>query len=177
MTAEESYNQLVQDTHVAITDMADMLVKQGHRNIVCAGRQSANFDVAMEYFKAKNIKCTLVEEVSNLDDFPDYHAIGRQLVKKILALPKKPTAIIFSNDARALGGMRALMEAGYSIPGDFSIVGCDNIPGSELFHPALTTIELAYTAGVDAAVEMILQQKMNEHYILPGKLIERESTS
>jgi DNA-binding LacI/PurR family transcriptional regulator len=175
----KKYNQLVQDFDTMGKEITDMLFEQGHRNIVCAGgevREDGKFKSIAKNFKGKNIKCSIILEDSYLGDFPDYQAIGRQLIDKILDMPERPSAIIFSNDARALGGMRALRDAGFSIPDDFSIIGFDNIPSSELFHPALTTVESGYLAGAEAAVEMILNQKMNDYYILPGKLIEREST-
>jgi LacI family transcriptional regulator len=174
------YNQLVQNLNAAGHMVGDMLFKQGHRRIVCAGGgttiRNYKFDGIVEVFQGHNLKCTIVPDDSALGNSPDYRAIGRQLVNKILALPELPTAIVFSNDERALGGMCALLKAGYVIPEDFSIVGFDNIPGSELFHPALTTVESGYTSGVDATVKMITEQKMGGFYVLPQELIIREST-
>ena len=72
--------------------------------------------------------------------------------------------------------MILLREGGFAIFEDFSIVGFDSIPGADIFHPALTTVELGYAAGAEMAVEMILQRKLSETYILPQKLIIREST-
>ncbi|MCF6174435.1 MAG: LacI family transcriptional regulator [Victivallaceae bacterium] len=170
------YNQLIKDPRAAGFKMADMLINKAHQHIVCAGSASEQFDAIEEKFKGSDVKCSTIIEDAPLGDFPDYQAIGRHLVDEILALPDQPTAIVFSNDARALGGMRALREAGFAIPEDFSIVGFDNIPGADLFHPALTTVELGYVAGAEMAVKMIFQRKLDETYMLPQKLIIREST-
>ena len=52
---------------------------------------------------------------------------GYQATKKLIASGEKFTAIYAVNDLMALGAMRALQEAGLSIPADVSVVGCDNI--------------------------------------------------
>ncbi|WP_431879516.1 LacI family DNA-binding transcriptional regulator [Micromonospora marina] len=50
------------------------------------------------------------------------------------------TAVFAANDQMALGLLRALEEAGRSVPGDISVVGFDDLPESEFFHPPLTTV-------------------------------------
>jgi len=36
--------------------------------------------------------------------------------------------------------MSAMHDAGLQVPGDVSVVGFDDIPEAEFFHPALTTV-------------------------------------
>lgn len=50
------------------------------------------------------------------------------------------TAILCGNDDIALGVMRAMYEAGRSVPADVSIVGFDDEPYARFFTPALTTV-------------------------------------
>ncbi|WP_371682316.1 substrate-binding domain-containing protein [Micromonospora sp. WMMA2032] len=50
------------------------------------------------------------------------------------------TAVFAANDQMALGLLRAFEEAGRSVPGDISVVGFDDLPESEFFHPPLTTV-------------------------------------
>ncbi|MFA9377782.1 MAG: LacI family DNA-binding transcriptional regulator [Lachnotalea sp.] len=56
--------------------------------------------------------------------------------------PKLPTAFFVDNDMIALGAMKALVECGYKIPEDVSIIGFDDIPFSEIASPRLTTIRV-----------------------------------
>jgi len=44
------------------------------------------------------------------------------------------------NDLLAVGAMRAIHAAGFSIPGDISLVGFDDIPIAKYIEPALTTL-------------------------------------
>jgi LacI family transcriptional regulator len=76
---------------------------------------------------------------------------GRDLVKRFLALPERPTAIVCASDALALGLAKGLLEAGLKIPEDVSLVGFDNSPEAEMFWPGLTSVaqpsrEMARTA-------------------------------
>jgi LacI family transcriptional regulator len=49
-------------------------------------------------------------------------------------------ALFCSNDQMALGALWASEHLGLRVPGDLAIVGYDNIPESEFFHPPLTTV-------------------------------------
>ena len=50
------------------------------------------------------------------------------------------SAVFAANDDSAIGCINALREAGYSVPDDVSIVGCDDIELSKWFVPALPTL-------------------------------------
>jgi DNA-binding LacI/PurR family transcriptional regulator len=57
-----------------------------------------------------------------------------------LAGDRAVTAIFVANDQMALGVLRALHEAGRSVPAEVSVVGFDDIPEAAYFLPPLTTI-------------------------------------
>lgn len=63
-------------------------------------------------------------------------------MKKVLALPRKPTAVVAISDKTAFGAMSAIREAGLSIPGDIAIVSIDNVADSVYTHPPLTTYHI-----------------------------------
>lgn len=65
---------------------------------------------------------------------------GYRAAKSLLAENPTFTAIIAANDGMALGAMRALHEAGSTVPQDISVVGFDDIPESAYFTPPLTTV-------------------------------------
>lgn len=68
-------------------------------------------------------------------------SFGAVLAKKVLELRRdQPTALVCLNDCLAVSAVRALQEAGRSVPGDFSVIGFDNTPESEWGNPPLTTV-------------------------------------
>ena len=65
---------------------------------------------------------------------------GYDAMKRILSSKVTPTALFAGNDTLAIGAMRAVREAGFSIPDDFAVVGYDDIPAAAFENPPLTTI-------------------------------------
>ena len=83
--------------------------------------------------------------------------------------------------AVAIGAIKAIREAGYSIPEDISIVGFDDIPFSAVTMPALTTMRISRSQMGTLAVDLIRKRIKNldwpgMHMHIGGKLIVRNST-
>lgn len=90
-------------------------------------------------------------------------------------------AIVSDNDSVAIGAIKAIREAGYSIPEDVSIVGFDDIPFSAVTMPALTTMRISRSQMGTLAVDLIRKRIKHPdwpgmHMLIGGKLIERNST-
>lgn len=64
---------------------------------------------------------------------------GYQAGQAFAAMPEV-TAVVSANDEMALGLLHAFHQAGRQVPSQVSIVGFDDIPGSEHFWPPLTTV-------------------------------------
>ncbi|MFW6868395.1 LacI family DNA-binding transcriptional regulator [Nocardioides sp. CPCC 206347] len=67
------------------------------------------------------------------------------------------SAIFVGNDAMALGVLKALHEAGRSVPDDVSVVGFDDVPESAFYWPALTTVVQAFPELGRRAVELTVR--------------------
>src|SRR5699024_7103335 len=61
--------------------------------------------------------------VANIDS---EYKIGYDLTKELLAEQREVTAIVGLNDMIAFGILDALQEEKYKVPGDISVMGCDN---------------------------------------------------
>lgn len=106
------------------------------------------------------------------------------VIRQILTLPERPTAIVAANDLVALDVLRVAAEIGLSIPDDVSVVGFDNIPESALATPPLTTIsQPLHQLGIRAvnlAVETLEREApatAPERITLPTSLVVRSSTA
>ena len=64
--------------------------------------------------------------------------------------------MVCPNDELALGAVRAVHEAGLSVPEDVSVTGFDGIPLADVMTPTLTTLRQDFTAAGRAAVELLL---------------------
>ena len=69
------------------------------------------------------------------------YKIGYELTKELLEETDDVTAIVGLNDMIAFGIMDALHEAKLRVPGDVSVMGCDNTLFAKLHKVSLTTIE------------------------------------
>lgn len=67
------------------------------------------------------------------------------------------TAVVAYNDLVAIGLMREAQSNGTKVPANLSIIGFDNIFGSDFTSPGLTTIEMNLDRVGAEAVSAILQ--------------------
>jgi DNA-binding LacI/PurR family transcriptional regulator len=103
-----------------------------------------------------------------------------------LDLPDRPTALVCYNDMMAIGVLKGLQQAGFRIPGDFSVTGFDNIVFSGYTQPPLTTFDQPKRfIGMEAAhlILGLLKSPAGEEAIsqprirmLKGRLLVRKST-
>lgn len=104
---------------------------------------------------------------------------GYDAARRMMAEAEPPTAIFCASDLSAIGAMKALAEAGLSVPGDVSVVGFGDFPVAKFLHPGLTSVRLPLSElGATAAREMLRMaqgQKVEDLY-LPCDLIVRDTS-
>lgn len=73
-------------------------------------------------------------------------------MEKILAGPRRPTAVMCSNDMTALGVLHKAYRAGLTVPHDLSVIGFDDIHMARVMIPPLTSIQMSRIELARAAV-------------------------
>jgi LacI family transcriptional regulator len=106
---------------------------------------------------------------------------GMTAMTELLSLRDRPTAVLTANDLTAIGGMRAAMKMGFSIPGDLSVIGFDDIDLSDIIHPPLTTLRLSRHELAQVFFGALEHLKSSPHskgkqYSVKTSLVVREST-
>lgn len=88
------------------------------------------------------------------------------------------TAVIAFNDLMAFGVMRRLAERGVGVPAEVSVVGFDDIFGSDFCSPSLTTLASPAEEIGRAAVRLLLEPAGARAHsvVLPTHLVIRDST-
>ncbi len=104
--------------------------------------------------------------------------------EKILKNHPDITAIFYASDMMAVGGLKALKEAGLKVPEDVSVLGFDDIELAKIIDPALSTLrQPRYKMGYLGMEKLIdkLEGRPKEVYeddiSFELELIERESTA
>ncbi|MBE3574899.1 MAG: substrate-binding domain-containing protein, partial [Firmicutes bacterium] len=108
---------------------------------------------------------------------------GYQATRALLdRLAEPPDGIFASNDLMAIGSLRALREAGLSVPQQVAVAGFDGIPMGEFSVPRLTTVEQPIYQMGQSAAELLLSALQGEEPACrqiryPLQLRIRESTA
>lgn len=109
------------------------------------------------------------------NDYEGGYEIGQEVSKMTV----KPDGLFAYNDLVAVGFQRALIDKGWTLPEDISIVGFDNIKRGVVCPVPLTTVDQRTDEIGPAAIEMVLNQikgiKSNRRIIKKPKLIIRRS--
>lgn len=98
----------------------------------------------------------------DLDELGDYSfESGLEAARRILANPKRPTAIVCANDQMAAGAYHAAYEIGLNIPGDLTVIGFDDADVATRIYPPLTTVRLPTRDMARVAIEVLLDPDSN----------------
>ncbi len=182
-TEYEGFPAIIIDNVAASKEMVSYLLNKGHKRIgMITGKED---DAIAGTSRYEGYKLALREAGVELDKSlivsGDYRfKSGYEGALKLLALPKRPTAIFASNDEMALGVIKAASVLKLSIPDDLAVAGFDDVDMAQKIVPALTTMaQPMYEMG---AVGMRLLTKILHgekipcnNVVLKHNLIERES--
>lgn len=106
---------------------------------------------------------------------------GSQAVMELSRRGIPFTGLVASNDAMAIGAMKALRRLGLGIPEDVEVIGFDNIAFAEMMDPPLSTIQQPTEEMGRVAVRLLLEiisgkEPAIRHCRLQPKLILRQTT-
>ena len=92
----------------------------------------------------------------------------------------RPDAVFVASDMQALGALRAIRDAGLSVPGDVALVGFDDIEICE--YVGLTTLrQPMYEMGKLAVEKLLTRIQHADHPItqtvFAPRLVERSTTT
>lgn len=166
---------------------AQHLFELGYRRLglIAANPESAPSRKRMEgYLRAhreSGITCLPDSIVSEND--PQLHGYteeaGYEGMKKILAMENRPEAVFAVSDIQALGAIRAVEDAGLSVPHDIAIVGFDDIIISR--YVGLSTLRQPMYDMGKMAMDMLLKrlrmpQAPIKHTVFSPELVSRNSS-
>jgi LacI family transcriptional regulator len=77
--------------------------------------------------------------LNNLQERGD--VLGRELMDKLLDLPKRPNAVFCYNDLLALGAIHSVRAHGLRVPEDVAIIGCGNLSLSAYLEVPLSSVD------------------------------------
>lgn len=107
-------------------------------------------------------------------------ALGREAASALLSGEPRPTAVLATSDALALGVFEATRELGLRVPRDLSVVGFDGVPEAAVSTPPLTTVHQDHAAKGALAGRLLVARlhgdDTEDRNLLPTRLLVRGST-
>ena len=163
--------------------MVRHLAGLGHRRIAIIRGAEQNFDAAERLRGYRAAVAELGLEADAALELPgDFsEAAGHAAALRLLALPRRPTAVFAANDGMAIGALSAVREAGLKVPEDLAVTGFDDIPMARYLDPALTSVHVDITALGASATDWLLATLQGQEVpgarreMLPTTLIVRRS--
>ncbi|GAA4349497.1 LacI family DNA-binding transcriptional regulator [Angustibacter luteus] len=105
---------------------------------------------------------------------------GFDAMNHLLRQRFSPDGVFAANDQMAVGAMRAIREAGLSVPGDVRVVGFDDSPLATAAHPPLTSVRQPMEQlGREMALlllALVNGDPVSTSVMLPTELVVRETT-
>lgn len=136
------------------------LVNYGHRRILYLGNRA---DVTSQVEREAGLRRACAEAGLPPDAVQKVPAFGdvSSQVDAALAKDPQPTAFFGWNDDMALMAMNRLLELGYRVPEDFSVVGIDDAPRSVACKPGLTTVVNPVVTLGRRAANLVIDKLLN----------------
>ena len=195
-SAAENVTNIVLDHHLAVQQALMHLYAAGHRRIAFMRGPRAIPDSEYRWESIQQVARELGLKVDpNLVIRIDsagwsmkdgYHPMAPEIgylpMQGLLEKTREFTAIFCFNDIAAIGAIRALKDAGLSVPGDVSVVGFDDIQSAAYSTPSLTTVRQPLTQMGKRGAQVLLERIANRdkeyssEIVMTPELVVREST-
>lgn len=170
------------DTATTSGHAIDHLVSLGHRRIAYISGPTESWSNQQRLAAAREAARRHAVELIVVGPYPPRGISGPPAADALITT--NVTACLVYNDMIALGMLPRLRERGLRVPGDMSVVGCDDIFASRLTSPALTTIVAPLERVGRAAATLLMEQVTRSEsalgrstIVVPAHLRIRDSTA
>jgi LacI family transcriptional regulator len=173
----------VADDRRGIELSVEHLVELGHRRIahvsgpldLSTGRD--RHDAFIDAMRRAGLDPGLIEVAEYFTEAP-----GAKACAELLDRGTPFTAVVAGNDLIALGCYDVFSARGIDCPSEISVVGFNDMPFADRFHPPLTTVRIHHYAIGAAAGELLLDQLTDagaepRQVLLEPELVVRGSTA
>ena len=177
--SDNSIDYIKFDMKHSVKIVIDYLTKLGHKKIGLLGGRNQIVrnlvDFREQYFIEIMKEYELYDEkFVKVDEFSAES--GYKMMKEVLKLKERPTAVFCANDSIAMGAYKAVRERKLKIFDDISIIGFNDLKISQYMNPPLTTLRIDAEETINVLVELIEHNRSYRKKVyLPVELIERES--
>lgn len=147
---------ILPDVEAGVVELMEHLAGLGHRSVAYLAGPETSWISRRRWEAMIDIADRL--DVAVVEIGPGNPTIdgGREALRRVVAA--RSSAAIAFNDLMAIGLMQAAAQAGIEVPERLSVAGFDDIFGSELIVPPLTTVQAQLQIAGERAVAGVLAQ-------------------
>lgn len=180
---DNSIDYIKFDMRNSVEMIINYLLELGHKQIGLLGGRN-QFVRNLVDFREKYF----IEIMKNLDLYDEKFVkvdefsaeSGYKMMKEILRLEDRPTAVFCANDSIAMGAYKAVREQNLRIFDDISIVGFNDLKISQYMTPPLTTLRIDTKIIAEETINVLTElfennRSYRKKVYLPVELIKRES--
>jgi len=170
------------DERKAVADIVGYLAERGHRNIAFVNEyltfsSKQKQDGFIDGIRANNILFN-DKNIINIKGDLDTSEVETQ---KLLNLNKNITAIIYTEDIMAAGGIKACNNLKLNVPKDINIVGFNNSIYSDISTPKISSIDNKIHDMSEkcskALYSMLMKEKVDHIFNIVPEFVIKESTN
>jgi len=145
------------DNHLGIKMAVEHLSGLGHRRIAFIGGRLLG-DIRERQAAYSEAVSGILGEIPQgyLQHVANTPEGGEAALGALLRISPRPTAIVASTDALAIGVLRGALLHGMNVPDELSVVGFDDIPMARSTVPGLTTIRMPMEAMATEAIALAI---------------------
>lgn len=155
----DSLSFVYADSKVASRDAIEHLVALGHERIAfaaCEREDGDHLDRLLAYR-------TVLDEHKLLDEslicrVPPHRLDGAQLLRNLLSISQRPTAMFIADPLVAVGAINEAHRMGVKIPTDLSIIGFDDSDTRDMIYPRMSAVCQDAKVLGQLAFERVLQK-------------------
>ncbi|WP_068165557.1 LacI family DNA-binding transcriptional regulator [Rhodococcus phenolicus] len=177
--AVRGFSCVVADYDSGTRQIVDHLASFGHRSLIFLGGPPESWSGARRWL---GLRAAAQARDMSVRRFGPYSpTLGGGAAAADAAVAAGATAVVCHNDMLAIGVLRRLRDRKITVPDHMSVVGFDNIFGSDLCTPTLTTLAERTEDAGSRAIDMLGRQAYERvveqaESVLPTQLVVRGST-
>ncbi|WP_309065027.1 LacI family DNA-binding transcriptional regulator [Microbacterium sp.] len=153
-------DQVIPENTESVRRLASHLIEHGHRRIAAVvGLPGLDSSADRE----KGFRAALAAHGIPVDERlvvggESNSETSALRVAELMKDPDPPTALVTLNNAMTIGALRAVKDAGRSIPGDVAVAAYDDFEWSDLFEPGLTAMAQDVARMGREAVDLLMSR-------------------
>lgn len=152
----EDCDCVVADSRDGLRQAVDYLFALGHTRIAYVQGSAQSWSNSQRVTAVEELCAERGLEVQVLGWQQETPAGGHAAAASVIATGA--TAVISHNDPMAIGVINGVRAMGLSVPRDLSVIGIDDSPLAELFHPTLTSISVPMARAGLMSVDLVAQR-------------------